>query len=74
LIEIFSFLTASTSFHQLSKQTIGDTDLHDLFTSTNRTISKHGQQYLFNKLAKPTNDIHALEKFNEEVFFLQKIK
>jgi len=74
LIENFSLLTTSTSFHQLSKQTITDIDLHDLFTFIDRTNSKPGQQYLFNKLVKPTNDILALENFNQQVNFFAENK
>jgi DNA mismatch repair ATPase MutS len=74
LIENFSLLTTSTSFHQLSRQTVTDIDLHDLFTFIDRTNSKPGQQYLFNKLIKPTNDIPALENFNQQVKFFEENK
>ena len=69
LIESFSLFTTTIPFHQLTAQTITDIDVHDLFAYIDRTNSKPGQQYLFNKLIKPTNDIAALETFNKQVIF-----
>ena len=52
LIENFSQLTTTVPFHQLNQQTINDLDIHELFAFIDRTNSKPGQQYLYNKLIK----------------------
>ena len=69
LIETFSQLTTTSAFHTLNTQTINDIDIQDLFTFIDKTNSKIGQQYLYNKLITPTNNIEALEKYNEQVNF-----
>jgi DNA mismatch repair ATPase MutS len=69
LIETFSQLTTTSAFHTLNTQTINDIDIQDLFTFIDKTNSKIGQQYLYNKLITPTNKIEALEKYNEQVNF-----
>ena len=72
LIESFSQFTTTIPFHQLTAQTIADVDVHDLFAFIDRTSSKPGQQYLFNKLIKPTDHVEALQIFNTQVeFFLE---
>jgi DNA mismatch repair ATPase MutS len=74
LIESFSQRTTTIPFHQLNEQTINDLDIHELFAFIDRTNSKPGQQYLYNKLIKPTNDITGLETFNRQVnFFTEQI-
>jgi DNA mismatch repair ATPase MutS len=74
LIANFSLLTTTIPFHRLPPQTIKDIDIHELFAFIDRTNSKPGQQYLFNKLITPTNNITELEKFNEQVNFFTKNK
>ncbi len=75
LIETFSQLTTKIPFHQLTGQTIKDIDIHDIFTYIDRTNSKPGQQYLYNKLIKPSDNITELETFNKQVdFFTNNIK
>jgi DNA mismatch repair ATPase MutS len=69
LIETFSQLTTTSTFHKLNTQTINDIDLQDVFTFIDKTNSKVGQQYLYNKLISTTNNIEALEKYNEQVNF-----
>jgi DNA mismatch repair ATPase MutS len=69
LIENFAALTITAPFHQLTTQTITDIDIHDLFAFIDRTNSKPGQQYLFNQLIKPTDNITKLENYNEQVNF-----
>ncbi|MGG9962134.1 MutS-related protein [Ferruginibacter sp. SUN106] len=69
LIENFSLLTTTAYFHQLTAQTITDIDLHDLFAFIDRTTSKPGQQYLFNKLIRPTDKPADLKYYNEQVDF-----
>lgn len=71
VIELFSQLTTGGSFHRLTPQVINDIDLYDVFAFIDRTNSKPGQQYLFNKIITPTNDNAELEKYNDQVnFFL----
>ncbi|MEI9955735.1 MAG: hypothetical protein WDM90_05355 [Ferruginibacter sp.] len=72
LIEHFSTLTTSCFFHQLTPQTIADIDLHNVFSFIDRTTSKPGQQFLFNKLIKPTDDIQGLENFNKQVNYFSE--
>lgn len=69
LVENFSLLTTSKSFHKLNKQTINDIDLQDLFIFIDKTNSKIGQQYLYNKLICPKNNIEELKSFNEQINF-----
>jgi DNA mismatch repair ATPase MutS len=69
LIESFSLLTTTVPFHQLTEQTINDIDIQELFACIDRTNSKPGQQYLYNKLIKPTDNIAELEAFNKQVNF-----
>jgi DNA mismatch repair ATPase MutS len=69
LITSFSQLTTETAFHQLNEQTIHDIDIDDLFAFIDRTSSKPGQQYLYNKLIKPTDNIADLQTFNRQVNF-----
>jgi len=69
LVENFSLLTTNPCYHKLTTQTINDIDLYDLFIFIDRTNSKPGQQYLFNKLITPTNNITELEGFNGQVNF-----
>jgi DNA mismatch repair ATPase MutS len=74
LIESFSLLTETIPFHQLNQQTILDLDIHELFAFIDRTNSKPGQQYLYNKLIKPTDNIIELETFNRQVnFFIEQV-
>lgn len=69
LIENFSLLTSNSAFHKLNQQTINDIDLQDVFAFVDKTNSKIGQQYLYNKLITPTNNIDELQKYNEQVKF-----
>lgn len=71
-IENFSTVCTSSSFHKLDKQTLNDIDFYDLFENLDRTQSRPGQQYLFNKLITPTDDISQLKLFNEQVIFFSE--
>ncbi len=74
-IEHFSNLDVEAHFNKPTVQTKADIDFYDLFAFIDRTNSRVGQQCLFNKLSKPTNDISSLEKFNEQAkFFASNIK
>lgn len=74
-ISIFNEVNKEKSFHQLSAQTKSDIDFDDLFCLLDRTTSNVGQQYLYDTLSKPTNDVAALKQLNEQViFFIQNQK
>ena len=68
-IEKYAVLQHGNPFHILSSQTKSDIDFYDLFTFLDRSSSRVGQQYLFDKLAKPTNDIAALQQSGEQADF-----
>ncbi|MEZ4947547.1 MAG: DNA mismatch repair protein MutS [Cyclobacteriaceae bacterium] len=46
-----------SEFHSLTDQTIADVELYDLFAFIDRTTSKVGQQFLYNKIVKPRNNV-----------------
>jgi DNA mismatch repair ATPase MutS len=68
-IEKYAKLNTEEPFHTLTDQTKSDIDFNDLFTFIDRTTSKPGRQYLFDKLSKPANNIAALQQLNEQVNF-----
>ena len=53
--------STNETFHQLSFQTLTDIDFYDLFSFIDRTTSRVGQQVLFDKLNRPTNQINSLQ-------------
>ena len=71
-ISIYTELNKESSFHQLSAQTKNDIDFNDLFCVVDRTSSSTGQQFLFDALSKPTNDIAALKILNGQVNFFSE--
>lgn len=72
LIEMYFNTNKGEYFHKLSPQTKYDIDFNDLFCFIDRTTSKLGQQYLYNKLSTPTNYIDHLKETEKQVtFFLQ---
>ena len=73
-IEKYATQSGGNGFHRLSTQTLNDIDFLDLFSFIDRTTSKIGQQFLFNQLLHPTNDIKALNLFNQRVEMLSKDK
>ncbi len=71
LIEIYLNANKLPCFHKLTEQTIKDIDLYELFTFIDRTNSSPGQQYLFDRLIKPINDINELKLLNTQVTFFK---
>ncbi|WP_431295242.1 hypothetical protein [Pedobacter sp. P26] len=61
-------------FHTLSHQTMADIDFDQLFAKIDRTTSKIGQQFLYNKLANPTNNLEELKKLKIRLISLPQIK
>ena len=55
-------------FHQLSLQTLQDIDFYELFAFVDRTTSKMGQQFLFDRLLRPTNSVDERMEQNVELF------
>ena len=53
------------AYHRLSQQTLADIDFHELFVVVDRTLTRIGQQFLFDKLQKPTDNISELKKLDE---------
>lgn len=56
-----------SNYHKLSEQTIDDLDFQDVFTYIDRTTSRVGQQYLYNKLLNPTNNIKSLNTLDKQI-------
>lgn len=56
-------------FHQLSEQTLRDIDFNELFQFIDRTTTKPGQQYLYNKLIRPSGNSEELTTLNSQVKF-----
>ncbi len=57
------------SFHQLSQQTLSDIDFEAVFNFVNRTTSKVGEQFLYNRVQQPLNDINALQEIDKQADF-----
>ena len=74
LIETYTSLSLSKPFHQLSPQTITDIDFYELFCFIDRTTSKPGQQFLFDKLTTPTDNLADLKEFDQQVNFFSANK
>jgi DNA mismatch repair ATPase MutS len=71
-IAIYSKVVKENGYHQLSEQTKNDIDFDDLFCLVDRTTSKVGQQFLFNAMNRPTNDLSKLLELNLQAdFFVQ---
>lgn len=67
--------TANPAFHQLSEQTKTDIDFNDLFAYIDRTVSKVGQQFLYDQLNKPLGDVESLREFDRKVkFFIENVE
>ena len=73
-IEKYFILNKENSFHTLSSQTRNDIDFYELFKVIDRTTSKPGQQYLFDKLNRPTNSLIDLSHLNEQANFFKESK
>jgi hypothetical protein len=73
-IELYNKLNKDYDFYQLSEQTIGDIDFYELFSFVDRTTSKIGQQFLFDRLTKPTKNIQILEEIDKQADFFLKNK
>ena len=72
LIESYSEKNTTANFHKLNAQTKNDIDFKELFSFLDRTNSKPGQQYFFDKLSNPTNNLAALKEFDNQVnFFIE---
>lgn len=72
LIARYSDRNLSTSFHRLSDQTKNDIDFYDLFVVVDRTISRIGQQFLFDRLQRPTDNLETLKQLDATAELLRK--
>ncbi|HEY0742744.1 MAG TPA: hypothetical protein VGD40_14845 [Chryseosolibacter sp.] len=64
LIARYSDRNLTPSFHRLSDQTKNDIDFYDLFVVVDRTITRIGQQFLFDKLQRPTDKVGELKRLD----------
>jgi len=71
-IEQYNKLVNNKDFHAISNQTQIDIDFQDLFVYLDRTTSKVGQQFLYSQLLNPTNNIHKLKEFGNQVEYFNK--
>ncbi|ANI87901.1 hypothetical protein A9P82_00320 [Arachidicoccus ginsenosidimutans] len=69
---MYSALNKDKCFQKLSPQTITDIDFQEVFSFIDRTTSCVGQQYLYDKFCKPTNDLVALQTLQKQVDFFKK--
>jgi len=65
----YSPLKRLGDFHQLTSQTLSDIDFFQLFVHINHTSSKIGEQFLFNKLQNPTDNLDELKKLDQQAVF-----
>lgn len=68
-IAAYKRLHKQTTFHTLTEQTIADLDLYEVFACIDRTTSRVGQQYLFDKLCNPCGDVEALQASDRQAQF-----
>ena len=74
LIENYAGINKKVPFHKLTAQTIGDIDFKELFAFLDRTNSKPGQQFFYNKLTEPTNNLADLKEFDAQINFFTENK
>lgn len=73
-IERYARLKTQSIFHTISDQTKADINFYELFAFVDRTTSKIGQQYLFDKLSKPSNNLSALKESDQHADFFREHK
>ncbi|MFT3904397.1 MAG: hypothetical protein QM727_14600 [Niabella sp.] len=80
-VEYFNF-TNIAKYHRavkksnqcLSEKTRVDIDFDDVFAFVDRTTSRPGQQYLYDKLSQPVFDLEQLRKLDSQVNFFSNNK
>lgn len=65
----YTNLSHLSQHHELSEQTMNDIDFDRLFTFLDRTTSKIGQQYLYDRLRKPLFSKQELQQFDTQCNF-----
>ncbi len=74
-IGLYTLQNHQPSFHQLIEQTRVDIDFNELFAFVDRTNSHVGQQYLFDRMQKPGNNIAELKSLSDKArFFTDNVK
>ncbi|MEJ7645544.1 MAG: DNA mismatch repair protein MutS [Chryseolinea sp.] len=74
-ISAYALHTEAAAFHRLSQQTLLDIDFEDVFAFIDRTTTRIGQQYFFNRLIHPLHDPAKLESRDENIqFFIENHK
>jgi len=61
-----------SDFHKLTNQTLSDIDFFQLFAHINHTSSKVGEQFLFNRLHHPTNNLDELRQLDSQAIFFSE--
>ena len=61
-----------SDFHKLTTQTLSDIDFFPLFAHINHTSSKIGEQFLFNRLHHPTNNLDELRQLDRQAIFFSE--
>jgi len=61
------FSNPEVRYHRLSDQTLDDLDFQDVFSFVDRTTSRVGQQYLYNKILNPIDDVKRLNILDKQV-------
>ena len=74
LIGRFSTFRSEEEYHKLNEQTCNDIDFNSVFGFIDRTSSKVGQQFLFDRLMHPEHSVENLKKLSSDAhFFAQQI-
>ena len=73
-ISVYALHSNDQTFHRLTQQTLLDIDFPEVFAFTDRTTSKIGQQYFFDLITHPQNDIVKLESREPNILFFLRIR
>lgn len=68
-LEWYSPINRTENANQINSQTIADIDFYQLFAFIDRTTSKIGQQFLFDKLKTPTRSLDKLTNLDKQATF-----
>lgn len=69
LIDRYFLAVDRKAYHRLTAQTVKDIDFKEVFGFVDRTTSKIGQQYLFDKMMHPEGDIAKLQELDSGANF-----
>ncbi len=72
LIEKYAIHNKAKHFHKLTFQTLKDIDIENLFSILDRTLTTIGQQFLYNKIIFPGNNLEKLKKSDENATYFKE--